>query len=70
MSEVKCRYLSVAFRERHWLGMEYRAERAHSFMGEIVADGRGRGPGGEVDARDVVLSDMEDDTGECVRVAH
>ena len=36
LSEVKYRYLSVAFRRRHGLGREYRIEKPRTFMGEVV----------------------------------
>ena len=36
LSEVKYRYLSVAFRRKHGLGKEYRIEKPRAFLGEIV----------------------------------
>ena len=36
LSEVKYRYLSVAFRRKHGLGREYRIEKPRTFMGEVV----------------------------------
>jgi len=36
LSEVKYRYLSVAFRRKHGLGREYRIEKPLTFMGEVV----------------------------------
>ena len=38
LSEVKYRYLSVAFRRKHGLGREYRNEKPRVFMGEVVKD--------------------------------
>jgi hypothetical protein len=36
LSEVKYRYLSVAFRRKYGLGKEYRVEKPMSFLGEVV----------------------------------
>ncbi|KAL3826671.1 hypothetical protein ACHAXA_001194 [Cyclostephanos tholiformis] len=38
LSEVKYRYLSVAFRRNHGLGREYRNGKPRVFMGEVVKD--------------------------------
>ena len=59
LSEVKYRYLSVAFRRKHGLGKEYCMEKPRNFMGEIIVMGS-LGTGTTDENLGVGLSSLED----------
>jgi hypothetical protein len=60
LSEVKYRYLSIAFQRKYGLGKEYRIEKPRTFMGEVV-DGNNVGSDSKKGMEDLVFSDNEFD---------
>jgi len=65
LSEVKYRYLSVAFRRKYGLGKEYRVEKPMSFLGEVLeGDAHQRVLMEEAIVDEVVVSDGEEDVEE------